>query len=127
MNEQPENISPLALIIEDNEDQNLVFAMALKKVGYSTESIYNGAEAQQRLKEVVPHVVVLDLHIPDVDGKVLLAQIRSDPNLTPARFMEYFKNFQFNFTLDNAKTAKEKIAAPTSAVSRIISLMRFSP
>ncbi len=81
MNEQLENANPLALIIEDNEDQNLVFAMALKKAGYSTESIYNGAKAQQRLKEVVPHVVVLDLHIPDVDGKILLTQIRSDMRL----------------------------------------------
>ncbi len=81
MNEQPENTKPIALVIEDNPDQNLVFTMALNKAGYSTESIYNGTGAQQRLKEIVPHVVVLDLHMPDIDGNVILAQIRSDRRL----------------------------------------------
>ena len=28
---------PLALIIEDNEDQNLVFTTAMAQAGYSTE------------------------------------------------------------------------------------------
>ena len=32
---------PLALIIEDNEDQNLVFTTALEQAGYYTESIRN--------------------------------------------------------------------------------------
>lgn len=82
MNEQPADTQPIALIIEDNADQNLVFTMALKKAGYATESIYNGTDAQQRLKEVIPHVVVLDLHMPDIDGNVILAQIRSDRRLT---------------------------------------------
>ncbi len=79
MNEQTQK--PLALIIEDNADQNLVFTMALNKAGYSTESIHNGTDAQQRLQEVVPHVVILDLHIPDIDGKTLLGQIRNDRRL----------------------------------------------
>ncbi len=81
MNEQPESTQPLALVIEDNADQNLVFTMALNKAGYCTESLHNGTDAQQRLKEVVPHIVVLDLHLPDFDGNVLLAQIRSDKRL----------------------------------------------
>jgi len=82
MNQQPTDTQPIALIIEDNADQNLVFTMALKKAGYSTESLYNGTDAQQRLKEVIPHVVVLDLHMPDIDGNVILAQIRNDRRLT---------------------------------------------
>lgn len=82
MNEQSETTDPIALIVEDNPDQNLVFTMALKKAGYVTESIYNGADALQRLKEIVPHIVVLDLHMPDIAGNVILAWIRSDRRLT---------------------------------------------
>ncbi len=82
MNEQTENTKPIALVIEDNADQNLVFTMALNKAGYATESILNGMDAQQRLKEVIPHVVVLDLHMPDIDGNILLAQIRQDTRLS---------------------------------------------
>src|SRR5512138_1384043 len=80
MNEQPET-KPIALVVEDNADQNLVFTMALNKAGFSTESIHNGTDAQQRLKEIVPQIVILDLHMPDIDGNVILAQIRNDKRL----------------------------------------------
>lgn len=76
---------PLALVIEDNEDQNLVFTKALEEAGYYTESIKDGIKAQQRLKEIVPQVIVLDLHLPNVDGEKLLEQIRNDRRLTQTR------------------------------------------
>ena len=76
---------PLAMIIEDNEDQNLVFVKALEWAGYSTESIRDGATAQKRLTEVVPKLIVLDLHLPGVDGKKLLGQIRDDSRLLNTR------------------------------------------
>ena len=76
---------PLAIIIEDNEDQNLVFTTALEQAGYYTESIQDGAKAQQRLGEVIPKVVVLDLHLPGIDGEKLLNQIRADRRLTGTR------------------------------------------
>ncbi len=82
MNEQPADTKPIALVIEDNPDQNLVFTMALNKAGYATESLHNGTDAQKRLKEVVPHIVILDLRMPDIDGNVILAQIRRDARLS---------------------------------------------
>lgn len=72
---------PLALIIEDDADQNLVFTKALDQAGYETESIEDGLAAQQRLGEVVPKTIVLDLHIPGVTGVKLLSQIRNDERL----------------------------------------------
>ena len=51
---------PLALIIEDDPDQNLVFTTALNQAGYETESIMNGQKAQQRLSEIMPKMIVLD-------------------------------------------------------------------
>ena len=73
---------PLALIIEDDADQNLIFTTALDQAGYETESIKDGRTAQRRLTEVVPKTVVLDLHIPEVEGVALLSQIRNDQRLT---------------------------------------------
>ena len=69
---------PLALIIEDNVDQNLVFTTALKKAGYDTESILDGTMAMNRLAKVTPAMVVLDLHMPGVDGGRLLREIRNN-------------------------------------------------
>ncbi len=76
---------PLALIIEDDVDQNLVFTTALEQAGYQTESILNGRDAQKRLTEVVPKMVILDLHIPEVKGEILLGQIRNDQRLAQTR------------------------------------------
>jgi len=73
------NTKPLALIIEDNEDQNLVFTNAMMQAGYETESISDGATAMKRLTEVVPDIVILDLHIPGINGGLLLREIRNDP------------------------------------------------
>lgn len=73
------NTKPLALIIEDNEDQNLVFTKAVEKAGFSTESIKDGITAMSRLGKVVPALVVLDLHMPGINGGLLLRGIRNDP------------------------------------------------
>jgi CheY-like chemotaxis protein len=70
---------PLALIIEDNEDQNLVFTKALEQAGFTTESIKDGITAMSRLGKVVPAVVILDLHMPGINGGLLLRGIRNDP------------------------------------------------
>jgi CheY-like chemotaxis protein len=76
---------PLALIIEDNEDQNLTFTTALEQSGYQAESIFDGEIALQRLKQVVPDMVILDLHLPSTNGGIILHQIRTDPRLTATR------------------------------------------
>jgi CheY-like chemotaxis protein len=81
------NNRPLALIIEDHKDQNMVFSEALEHAGYKTESIFDGAIAQERLKMVVPAVVILDLHMPGVNGSTLLGQIRSDSRLVNVTVM----------------------------------------
>jgi len=75
------------LIIEDEEDLATIFSEALKAGGFQTEIIYDGYIAQQRLKEVCPDVVVLDLNLPHVDGNQLLIQIRDDPRLEKTRVL----------------------------------------
>ena len=75
---------PLALIIEDNEDQCLVFTAALERAGYEVEAIQDGLTAQKRLAEATPDMIVLDLHVPGVNGGVLLGQIRSSQRLANA-------------------------------------------
>jgi DNA-binding response OmpR family regulator len=75
----------LGLIIEDDADLAAIFAEALHLAELETEIIVNGAVAAARLKEVVPKVVVLDLHLPQVSGETLLHQIRATPALAQTR------------------------------------------
>lgn len=78
---------PLALIIEDSIDQSMVFTAALNEAGYETEAILDGELAQHRLTEIIPDLVILDLHIPKVNGDMLLRQIRNDTRLSDITVM----------------------------------------
>ena len=70
---------PLALIIEDEDDLATIFSIALKTAKFEPEIITDGQAAMQRLAEVVPAIVVLDLHIPHVPGKQILDYITETP------------------------------------------------
>jgi DNA-binding response OmpR family regulator len=72
---------PLALIIEDNQDQAEILAMALQAAGFETEIIQDGHEALRRLEAIVPDLVILDMYLPRVSGTGILLQIRADPRL----------------------------------------------
>jgi PAS domain S-box-containing protein len=76
--ERKQAMSHSALIIEDDADLAAIFAEALKSAGFEPQIIRDGAMAQRRIREVTPHIVILDLHLPHVDGTTLLTQIRSD-------------------------------------------------
>lgn len=75
----------LALIVEDDFDIGTIFAEALKMSGYETEVISDGQVAINRLSEIVPYVVILDLHLPSVSGAEILRYIRQDDRLKDIR------------------------------------------
>ncbi len=67
----------LALVIEDDPEQQKIFSQAVKLAGFETEVIGNGAEAIRRIDEISPALVILDLHLPDVSGDRILEHIRT--------------------------------------------------
>jgi chemosensory pili system protein ChpA (sensor histidine kinase/response regulator) len=77
----------LALVIEDDPDLSEIFAKALQAAGFEVETIQDGKAAQDRLNATVPNVIVLDMHLPHVDGATLLKQIRADQRLGKARII----------------------------------------
>ena len=76
---------PLAYIVEDNKDTVTIFRGALELAEYEVEVAYDGATAQERLTEIVPDLIVLDLHIPNISGDVVLKHIRADERLKDSR------------------------------------------
>jgi CheY-like chemotaxis protein len=76
-----EIMKPLALVIEDVKEQATLFSQALEWAGYETEIVNDGLEGQKRLAETVPHLVLLDLHIPKISGEELFYQIKANPRL----------------------------------------------
>jgi CheY-like chemotaxis protein len=76
-----------ALIVEDDRDLIEIFSLALQGAGFETEAVSNGQKALDRLADITPKVVVLDLHLPDVSGEEILKYIRSEERLDDTRVM----------------------------------------
>lgn len=76
---------PFAYVVEDNQDAVAIFQAALEQAGYEVQVALDGAVAQQQLTELVPDLIVLDIHMPNVSGDQLLKQIRSDARLKNTR------------------------------------------
>ncbi len=69
---------PLALIIEDDPDLSEIFSVSLRGGGFDTELIRDGQAAIDRLAGEPPAIIVLDLHLPHVDGATILEAIRAN-------------------------------------------------
>lgn len=74
---------PLAFIIEDDIHLCQIYAKALA-VDFETEIANDGSTALMRLEQIIPEVILLDLNLPGLGGKDILADIRSTPNLKNA-------------------------------------------
>ena len=74
-------MNPIAMIIEDDEDMGTIFAAAMRQAGFATEVIADGKTALERLQQVTPDIVVLDLHLPGVSGPDVLRFMRADERL----------------------------------------------
>jgi DNA-binding response OmpR family regulator len=77
--------NPLAFVIEDDEAHSELFSEALQKAGFEVEIFRDGQVGLSRLADVIPSLVVLDLHLPQVSGSDILNYIRSDPRLVKTR------------------------------------------
>jgi two-component system cell cycle response regulator DivK len=75
----------IAMVIEDDAQQAEIFSQAIKMAGFEVETVLDGQAALDRLAEITPQIIVLDLNLPHVSGDKILAHIRQDERLAQAR------------------------------------------
>ena len=66
------------LIVEDEESLNKGLVKGLRKLGYTTDSAFDGEEAVDLYFENNYDLVILDLNLPKLDGMEVLKVIRED-------------------------------------------------
>lgn len=66
----------LILIIEDNQTNVLILRAMLRRHGYETCVAADGIEGVQMVRHLRPRLVLMDLHMPRLDGFAATAQIR---------------------------------------------------
>jgi DNA-binding response OmpR family regulator len=72
---------PTVLIIEDEVDVAHYVQFALEHSGFETIVAHDGLEASNLLPTITPNIILLDMHLPFVDGFTLLNQIKTLPHL----------------------------------------------
>ena len=67
---------PEILVVDDEPQIQRFLRHALEAAGYSVAFADNGANAIRQFMQLSPDLVILDLGLPDFDGKTVLGQIR---------------------------------------------------
>ena len=116
------------LLVDDEPDILEFISYNLNKEGYTVYTASNGREAVQKAIEVIPHVILLDVMMPEMDGIETCQEIRTHPELTStmiafltARSEDYSQIAGFDAGADDYITKPIRVKV---LVSRIKALLK---
>ena len=120
---------PYKILIADDEPDILEFVCYnLIKEGYQVSTARNGIEAIEMAKKVQPHLILLDIMMPELDGVEVCRELRSNPEFNStviafltARSEDYSQIVSFDVGGDDYIT---KPIRPRVLISRIGALLR---
>jgi signal transduction histidine kinase/CheY-like chemotaxis protein len=99
------------LIIDDDPAVHNLLNDALRPEGYILKFASNGKEGLRLAKQLRPAVITLDVLMPDMDGWVVLALIKADPDLAaiPVIMLTVRADQDFGFALGVADYLQKPI------------------
>lgn len=116
------------LLVDDEPDILEILSYPLKNEGFQVYTASNGLEAIKLAKDIKPHLIVLDVMMPEMDGIEACEIIRKDKKISntlitflSARGEDYSKIAGFNAGADDYITKPIK---PKVLVSKVKSLLR---
>jgi CheY-like chemotaxis protein len=69
------------LVVDDNEDNMELMQYLLKAFGYVPLIAASGAEAIRLARDKRPHLILMDIQMPEMDGYEATETIKREPNL----------------------------------------------
>ena len=72
---------PMVLIVDDSVTVRKVTSRLLERNGYEAQVATDGIDALEKLQEMLPEVIVLDIEMPRMDGFEVANHIRHNPRL----------------------------------------------
>lgn len=70
------------LVVDDDEDLVELIVDALERDGrFDIRAANNGFDAGMQVKEFRPDLVILDVMLPDINGKEVCQRVRTDPSM----------------------------------------------
>ena len=77
LSSQTGQLSGRVLIVEDERPLARMISLYLSKAGFDTTEIHDGAAAPDKVAQLRPDVVILDLGLPGLDGLEVCSRIRA--------------------------------------------------
>src|SRR4051812_14654673 len=68
------------LLVEDNEDNRIIYATALRYAGYSVIEAITGTEGIRQAREGKPDLILMDISVPEIDGWEATTILKADPD-----------------------------------------------
>ena len=67
-----------AIVVEDDSDLQYLYKTKLLREGFEVEVAGNGLEGLEIIERMRPHIVLLDLLMPQMGGAEMLAHLRAE-------------------------------------------------
>ena len=67
------------LLVEDNEDNRIVYSTILRHYGYTVSEALNGEEGIAKARSELPDLILMDISIPILDGWEAAQILKRDP------------------------------------------------
>jgi DNA-binding response OmpR family regulator len=68
------------LVVDDDENTVILMKQIMARAGYNVAGALSGSEALKKVPEIKPHIVLLDLLMPDMDGLETFQHLRKITN-----------------------------------------------
>jgi two-component system, cell cycle response regulator len=82
MSDDHKEKSPLIIVADDEDFNRRIILRRLEGEGYRVVTVDNGQQAVEKVKELLPDLVLLDLMMPVMDGFEACRLLKEDPNTT---------------------------------------------
>ena len=77
--------APLVLVVDDFEDNRVMYVEYLQFQGFRVAEAVNGAQAVDQATTLLPSVIVMDLSLPVMDGWEATRRIKANPSTSKIR------------------------------------------
>ncbi|MBM4043681.1 MAG: response regulator [Planctomycetes bacterium] len=85
------------LVVDDNENQRLLYQEELTEEGHKVTLAKDGWEAVKLAKDDAPDLVILDISMPGMDGIEALGRMLADNNKLPVIIHTAYATYKDNF------------------------------
>ena len=75
------DLTPLVLLVDDQEWTSRSIESILRPKGHVVLKAYTGQQALDLVQKVSPDALIVDVHLPDIDGIDLVRQLKASPTI----------------------------------------------